>query len=920
MITLYLTIMTTYAVEMNIRNKLRLAWSIEDVSIMAEVLLKISEKAFAAFPIRDLNNIDCWLATILSQSAEHGPSFRGIGVEDHSFSIGNFTFEISCIECTSPDFDKLLFSLYDFENVTVLERAIREHSNGLLDTEFFPVFLDRIVEDSSTLCPHHSSYDPEAKPVSFLTSPADSLGFMEFASASNKPAYFNIFNGILAAFLLSFGILAKWLLSGRNRKWVQSLSRQGGRLLESQQEKDRMMKNYLDSSTHSLLFSPSIPRNVRYGVPAMIFLNLGLYLGGHFGTLSVVNLDALVAGEEFTIYEFLEFKFFESTNRTYHNGGAEMAILLWVFTGIWPYIKLILSLFLWITPPSRLSVFRRGEALLWIDALAKLSVIDIFTMLLGFAMLLVFIGGPDESLSMSDATLYALKIIVVPRAGFYCLIVAQRMSRVSSRFLLEYHDRVIDAASRDYNEKVHATSTGDSGSCSLSNSAILRHGDNSILPASSFLEEGEDDESAGGAPTGKMNEEPHADNEERSTIPLRDELRDISSTSSPSGQEMMVDEEISVHSMEGYRWGTLGALFGAVTIFIIFVIGCIFAPAISLDTSSISGLAVESGMTYEDVVSEYGVFIVISSILVQARFVLNSRADYVGLGFLLAGALVSITSVFLIQTYHFIKRKLDERRAGAVIPLYGHRGCGLPLYLHLHKWRHMEIYLISVAIGVWQLGSACSYAIHVYCEVLRQIFSVMAYIGLSDDSTAQCSRLQATLPGNLIIIGGSFLMLLLTFFFQAAAQCKKNIADSLRFVDDCDLPMMSIAWSPDKNKNSRYSHLSFSLSTDELSDDLQQRPLPSTPCTTSTTPPGTPKVQEFDNNDCDRNQQRLSATPVYLTPPRSFPLVSESSTRGLDHGRDDDELLALRQTPVNSQGFADENEFYLCYRPSDESL
>jgi hypothetical protein len=89
---------------------------------------------------------------------------------------------------------------------------------------------------------------------------------------------------------------------------------------------------------------------------------------------------------------------------------------------------------------------------LWIDALAKLSVIDIFTMLLGVAILLIFIGGPDESLS-TDGVLYSMKAVVIPRAGFYCIIIAQRMSRVSSRFFLEYHERVIDSASRDYDRK-----------------------------------------------------------------------------------------------------------------------------------------------------------------------------------------------------------------------------------------------------------------------------------------------------------------------------------------------------------------------------------------------------------------------------------------------------------------------------------
>jgi len=344
------------------------------------------------------------------------------------------------------------------------------------------------------------------------------------------------------------------------------------------------------------------------------------------------------------------------------------------------------------------------------------------------------------------------------------------------------------------------------------------------------------------------------ENEERSTFHPNFQVDDVVNTSVAIVNENLVndDDELSIQTVEGYGWGTLGVIFGAITILIIFIIGCVFAPAISLDTSSITGLAVESGMTYEDVVSEYGVFIVISSILLRANFVLNSKADYVGLGFFLAGALASIACVFFIQAYHFIKRKLEERRLGPAMPLYGHQGCGLPLYFNLYKWKHMEIYIISVAIGVWQLGSACSYAIHIYCDILQKIFSVMAYIGLSDDSTAQCSRIQASLPGNLIIIGGSFFMLLLTFVFQAAAQYKKNINESLRFVDDCDLPMMSLAWSQDKNKNSRYSHLTLSLFVDEQLDESEQSSLPYKPGTTRGSPSSSSRSIIADNTDLPR--------------------------------------------------------------------
>jgi hypothetical protein len=293
----------------------------------------------------------------------------------------------------------------------------------------------------------------------------------------------------------------------------------------------------------------------------------------------------------------------------------------------------------------------------------------------------------------------------------------------------------------------------------------------------------------------------------------------------------MFHEEASQRWKQDHRWGTIGVICGAFTIFVVFVIGCVLAPAISLDTTSFAGIATESGMTYEELVSKFGVFLVMSSILVRVSFVLDTKADYIGLGFLLLVGLVSVACVFFLQAYQFIKRKLRQRRDGRKMPLFGHRGCGLPFYLGLYKFRHMEIFLISVAVGVWQLGSACSYAIYIYCEVLRQLFTVMEILGLVDESSAQCSRIQASLPENLCILGGSVTLLLAAFGFQAASQYKKNILDALRFVDDDDVPSLSLAWSSDRSKNSRYSRRTMSM--DECSNETHSIPF-SSPVSAST--------------------------------------------------------------------------------------
>lgn len=458
-----------------------------------------------------------------------------------------------------------------------------------------------------------------------------------------------------------------------------------------------------------------------------------------------------------------------------------MIILLWLFTGVWPYIKIFLSLLMWFLSPQRLSVMSRGRVFLWIDALAKLSVIDIFTLIVGVALLLVFIGGPDESY-LGDEVMYSLKAVVVPRAGFYCIIVAQRISRVSSRFFLEYHEQVIQAAATMHDRARQSQNAMYSLPGTLSSSNEL------------YKDEKFQDHSGQHLPFSPTLAKP-LDDHEASSIPSSGKIE-------PQKRKL---------PQADIRWGTIGVYFCGLSILIIAIIGAIFAPSISLDASSIAALAIDSDKSYEEIAGAYGVFLVISGVLLKARFVFDETMDYIGFGFLLFAFAVSVGMVLIIQIYQFIKRMMEKRKSPKEEQKHSHDGCGIPFYIRLRKWRHMEIYFISLAIGTWQLGSISSYAIYFYCQILYQSFELLAFVGLVEETSAQCYQVQASLPENLSIILGSVCILVVTFVLQAKAQYVKNVKDGLRWIDDGDVPHLSLAWSSDQSRNLKYSHLSMGL-------------------------------------------------------------------------------------------------------------
>merc|ERR1712013_135463 len=197
-----------------------------------------------------------------------------------------------------------------------------------------------------------------------------------------------------------------------------------------------------------------------------------------------------------------------------------------------------------------------------------------------------------------------------------------------------------------------------------------------------------------------------------------------------------------------------------------------------------------------------------------------------GFGLLLFAAFVSIGAVFVMKGYSVFKHKIEERQSGpSPSPSFdfGHKGCGIPHWTRLTKWRYMEIYIISFSVGIWQLGAISSYSIHLYCKILGRMFASLAFVGLAEEATAECYNIQASLPENLGIILGSFGVLLVTFIIQAYSQYKKNISESLRWIDNNDIPHLSLAWSHDKTKNTKYyrtSSVTASASWDYSHDSM----------------------------------------------------------------------------------------------------
>lgn len=220
--------------------------------------------------------------------------------------------------------------------------------------------------------------------------------------------------------------------------------------------------------------------------------------------------------------------------------------------------------------------------------------------------------------------------------------------------------------------------------------------------------------------------------------------------------------------------GTFGVVLACITVLIFFVIGCVFAPSGSLDVKELLSLGLESGRTYADAVDDFNVFRMVSLVLLEARFVLSSTADYIGLGILLILGGITIVLFPLSQGWKKARKWWIERGKRAngdrklqksIIPGFTNR---------LKVYNHMEVYIISFCIAIWQLGAVVAYCLHNYCFMLKRFYEALAYVGLVEKTESNCFQRQALDPLTMVIGLGSFLLLLVSFITQMIDQHKKN--------------------------------------------------------------------------------------------------------------------------------------------------
>ena len=640
-----------------------------DVSTFVSTLTKVAEARLLSFPLRDIFDLNCWLALIPA------PDLDSYGVHESGSEltaslshlegrIGQIVVKAKCTDCSSPRMIELtdLVSSTAARNETIdvigalLDYATRQRGEGFLQVQ-----IDRVLNQAARKCPHSPTYDPETKPFLYETFEGPNINH-----STQDPILITVLIVSIVTMTLTVAFAVKCIVRRRHRRWLLNLDAHQMKSLRHHQISKKYFEDKLDITTRSMFQSPDIPCILRFAIPIIIVCNIFFFLTGHLSLGATVDIRAAVAGEEIVIEKLFEFSMARSTIDIWQAGGQGLAILILLFSGIWPYSKLLITLWLWFAPPIQVSTTRRGAILLWLDWLAKWSMLDIFVFVITVIAFRISVKSPDASYLPDN--FYAIGMMVIPRWGLYANLIAQLMSQVTSHVVIHYHRRIV--AMGTYKASVETQSQ-------------------------SLNEEAPDSE------IGSSQNESIQERFSSSASPVNISVEQVITTSTHSA----IDEKVSLCNVEFSRphrgeteklivrrYTNKLLILCAFTIVLCVVIGCVL-PSFSVDLLGLVGIAVEFGQGFEEATNSYSVFSVIQSLYYQASY-LGTAIDYVGLFVLSVIYVSTIFVVPIIQSiallYQWLSASNSERKRKI-----SHR---LEI---LQAWQYLEVFVVALLLSSW---------------------------------------------------------------------------------------------------------------------------------------------------------------------------------------------------------------------------
>lgn len=192
----------------------------------------------------------------------------------------------------------------------------------------------------------------------------------------------------------------------------------------------------------SLMFKKNVSNCTRIVIPLVIVATITAFIASNLSTGAGVDLKVRgVDGSTIlSLPDITTFSLGKTVGEMYHAKVYTLMLLVLVFSGVWPYIKLIMMLVSWLLPEQYLSLKRRESLLIWLDALGKYSLVDSYVLVLTLVSFRFHIDIPGIG---------SIDSYVTPTFGFYLFMMSTVSSLVVGHAVTFLHRRSTDTHTID---------------------------------------------------------------------------------------------------------------------------------------------------------------------------------------------------------------------------------------------------------------------------------------------------------------------------------------------------------------------------------------------------------------------------------------------------------------------------------------
>ncbi|EMS10978.1 hypothetical protein KM1_061900, partial [Entamoeba histolytica HM-3:IMSS] len=387
---------------------------VTDNYMEGRVQVAIPEGQFEEYSNNQCTNITCWLALFQNGT--------GIPYLQFNTSLDSLHLNAGSPDATS-DLDRGVQSLINSVADVFINRykaVIPVFLNGLVNNLGTGFINDYLNDNLNATCEENP--DPEVKEYKPVI----------VASTISIAVVLSIILCAIAIIVL----VVKWRF-GKNHEESSVTTTGESKESDSSSEGEKEKKPFLqrlksfplwfckqwlrtDEKGASLFLHPRVNIVIRVIMPFLILLNIALFITSNTGTGATVNAYISIGSGQVITMPVSDFGLMNSVEDMWTAGVYPLAVLIMVFSGIWPYTKLVILLFTWFMPSTLVVPKVRGIILKVLDALGKWSMLDSYVMVLMIVAFYFDIPLPiRHPESINDPV--KINLYVYPAYGFVTL-------------------------------------------------------------------------------------------------------------------------------------------------------------------------------------------------------------------------------------------------------------------------------------------------------------------------------------------------------------------------------------------------------------------------------------------------------------------------------------------------------------------